>query len=92
MFDPKFNIVAPGADQTIYYPYNSKDKPRLTEYHQEIDELIYGDENEKAVGKLEVNHHDSFLPDLVKLSAYPFNSGEASQHLASPMGMRCALA
>ena len=54
VFDPKFNIVSPGADQSIYYPYNSEDKDRLEEYHQEIDDLIYGSESETAVGKLKV--------------------------------------
>ena len=55
VFDPKFNIVSPGADQSIYYPYNSEDKKRLTEYHEEIDKLIYGDESETAVGKLQAS-------------------------------------
>lgn len=49
--------MSPGADQSIYYPYNSEDKERLTEYHDEIDELIYGDESDKAIGKLKVISH-----------------------------------
>ena len=53
VFDPKFNIVSPGADQSIYYPYNSDEKKRLTEYHDEISDLIHGEESETAVGKLE---------------------------------------
>lgn len=59
VFDPKFNIVSPGADQSIYYPYNSEDKKRLTEYHDEIDDLIYGDESKTAVGKLKVSQKKS---------------------------------
>lgn len=55
IYDPKFNIVSPGADQQIYYPYNSDKQERLTEYHDELNELIYGDENDEAVGKLEVS-------------------------------------
>lgn len=55
VFDPKFNIVSPGADQSIYYPYNSEDKPRLTEYHEALKDLIYGDEGEHAVGKLQAS-------------------------------------
>lgn len=54
VFDPKFNIVSPGADQTIYYPYNATDKPRLTEYHAELQELIYGPASDTAVGELQV--------------------------------------
>jgi sucrose synthase len=39
--DPKFNIVSPGADDTIYFPYSETDR-RLTHLHEEIDELIFG--------------------------------------------------
>lgn len=39
-FDPKFNIVSPGADMSIYFPYTEKEK-RLTKFHPEIEELLY---------------------------------------------------
>lgn len=42
MFDPKFNIVSPGADAEIYFSY-TEEKRRLAALHGEIDELIYGD-------------------------------------------------
>eukprot|EP00884_Botryococcus_braunii_P012793 jgi/Botrbrau1/21514/Bobra.174_2s0018.2 len=41
VFDPKFNIVSPGADQDIYFPY-SDSKRRLTSLHQDLEELLYG--------------------------------------------------
>ena len=41
VFDPKFNIVSPGADLDIYFPYTDKDR-RLTALHAEIEELLYG--------------------------------------------------
>lgn len=41
VFDPKFNIVSPGADEEIYFPY-SKTKQRLTHYDKEIRELLFG--------------------------------------------------
>ncbi|CAL9247927.1 unnamed protein product [Arabidopsis halleri] len=47
VFDPKFNIVSPGADMSIYFAY-TEEKRRLTAFHQEIEELLYSDvENEK---------------------------------------------
>ncbi|KAL3625266.1 SAGA histone acetylase and TREX-2 complexes component [Castilleja foliolosa] len=47
VFDPKFNIVSPGADTKVYFAYTEKDK-RLTEFHSEIEELLYSDvENEE---------------------------------------------
>ncbi|CAA0818706.1 Sucrose synthase 4 [Striga hermonthica] len=47
VFDPKFNIVSPGADMNLYFPYTDKDK-RLTSLHPEIEELLFSDvENEE---------------------------------------------
>ena len=53
IFDPKFNIVSPGANQDIYYPFTEKDK-RLTHFHKDIEELLYGGETDKAKGTLKV--------------------------------------
>ncbi|GMN62372.1 hypothetical protein TIFTF001_031448 [Ficus carica] len=52
VFDPKFNIVSPGADMAIYFPYFEKEK-RLTALHGSIEELLYGTEqNAEHVGFL----------------------------------------
>ncbi|KAI3456739.1 hypothetical protein Pfo_013402 [Paulownia fortunei] len=40
VFDPKFNIVSPGAHMSIYFPYTEKTR-RLTKFHPEIEELLY---------------------------------------------------
>lgn len=40
VFDPKFNIVSPGADMSIYFPYTETSK-RLTSLHPEIEDLLY---------------------------------------------------
>jgi sucrose synthase len=42
VFDPKFNIVSPGADMSIYFPYTESHK-RLTSLHPEIEELLYSE-------------------------------------------------
>ncbi len=52
VFDPKFNIVSPGADANVYFPYTQKDR-RLMELHPEIDDMIFGDQSEYATGKLD---------------------------------------
>ncbi|CAL5202795.1 unnamed protein product [Lathyrus oleraceus] len=53
IFDPKFNIAAPGADQTVYFPYTEKDK-RLTEFHPAIEDLLYSKvDNKDHIGYLE---------------------------------------
>lgn len=41
VFDPKFNIVSPGADSEIYFPYWEEDR-RLTSLEPEIEELVLG--------------------------------------------------
>jgi len=47
VFDPKFNIVSPGADMNIYFPYTETER-RLTSFHPEIEELLYSSvENEE---------------------------------------------
>lgn len=52
VFDPKFNIVSPGADDTIYFSYSEKDK-RLTSLHGSIEKMIYDTEqNDEHIGTL----------------------------------------
>ena len=47
VFDPKFNIVSPGADMSIYFPYTETER-RLKNFHPEIEELLYSSvENEE---------------------------------------------
>ncbi|KAI5572417.1 hypothetical protein BDE02_10G011900 [Populus trichocarpa] len=52
VFDPKFNIVSPGADMCIYFPYSDREK-RLTALHGSIKELLFDPEqNDEHVGML----------------------------------------
>ncbi|KAL4186327.1 hypothetical protein AMTRI_Chr09g13590 [Amborella trichopoda] len=57
VFDPKFNIVSPGADMSIYFPHTQKQK-RLTSLHPVIEELLYSKEDNKD--------HIGFLADRKK--------------------------
>jgi len=41
VYDPKFNIVSPGADTQIYFPAEDKEQ-RFIDLHGEIDSLIFG--------------------------------------------------
>lgn len=43
IWDSKFNIVSPGADASIYYPFSDESR-RLTSVHAHIEELFYGNE------------------------------------------------
>jgi sucrose synthase len=51
VFDPKFNIVSPGADERVYFPHTDT-AHRITGLHGEIDELLYGGPRDDARGTL----------------------------------------
>ncbi|KAL3696760.1 hypothetical protein R1sor_010836 [Riccia sorocarpa] len=52
VFDPKFNIVSPGADMDIYFPFTDTER-RLTALHPSIEELLYSEEqNDVHIGVL----------------------------------------
>ncbi|ONK75148.1 uncharacterized protein A4U43_C03F13860 [Asparagus officinalis] len=57
VFDPKFNIVSPGADMSIYFPYSEKSR-RLTAFHSEIEELLYN--------PVDNTEHKGYLKDKSK--------------------------
>nr|GMC62473.1 sucrose synthase 7-like [Ipomoea batatas] len=53
VFDPKFNIASPGADQTVYFPYTEKQK-RFTSFRPGIEELLFSKaDNDEHIGYLE---------------------------------------
>jgi sucrose synthase len=51
VFDPKFNIVSPGADAETYFPYTQRDR-RRQDLQGEIEALLYGG-GENARGHFE---------------------------------------
>jgi len=52
VYDPKFNIVSPGADLEIYFPYNETER-RLTGLHSDLEEMLFSADFNGAVGHLE---------------------------------------
>ena len=48
-FDPKFNIVSPGADPEVFFPYTESDR-RVTALQPEIADLVHGGERPDARG------------------------------------------
>lgn len=53
IYDPKFNIVSPGADADVYFPYTENTR-RLSGLHDEIEQLIFGGQDHDARGELAV--------------------------------------
>lgn len=53
VFDPKFNIASPGADQSVYFPSTEKQK-RFATFRSAIDELLFSKvDNAEHIGYLE---------------------------------------
>jgi sucrose synthase len=52
IYEPKFNIVSPGADANIYFPYTDSER-RLHGLHTEIEEMIFGQDRDDARGILQ---------------------------------------
>nr|MBC8426064.1 sucrose synthase [bacterium] len=50
-FDPKFNIVSPGADPEVFFPYSEKDL-RVDSLRPEIEDLVLGGDRPDARGRL----------------------------------------
>ncbi|XP_023551675.1 sucrose synthase 5-like [Cucurbita pepo subsp. pepo] len=57
VFDPKFNIAAPGADQSVYFPNTAKEQ-RFVSFQPAIEELLFS--------KIENNEHIGYLADRTK--------------------------
>ncbi|MGC9326085.1 MAG: sucrose synthase [Candidatus Hinthialibacter sp.] len=49
VFDPKFNIVSPGADAEVFFPYTESPR-RLHELHPEMDVMLYGEDYHECRG------------------------------------------
>jgi sucrose synthase len=42
VFDPRFNVVSPGADPDVYFPYSAK-RRRLKGLKKDLESMIFGD-------------------------------------------------
>ncbi len=51
VFDPKFNIVSPGADSEIYFPHTETER-RITGLSEEIEALVFGPPGADSRGEL----------------------------------------
>ncbi|MFQ5584070.1 MAG: sucrose synthase, partial [Calditrichia bacterium] len=51
VFDPKFNIVSPGCDEEVYFPYYEKERRPLA-LEPEIEQMVFGKDEINARGVL----------------------------------------
>ncbi len=52
VYDPKFNIVSPGADEDTYFSYTERER-RLFGLHDEIERLVFGPAGHDSRGVLQ---------------------------------------
>ncbi len=62
-FDPKFNIVSPGADPEVFFPH-TEDRPRVAEAEATVLDMVYEDSEVPHRGDL----HDRDKPVLFAMS------------------------
>lgn len=82
IFDPKFNIISPGADANVYFPY-SDSKNRLTAMHDKIDALICGPPSDTACGEL-TNRDKPLIFAMSRLDNVKNVSGLLEWYATSP--------
>jgi sucrose synthase len=65
LFDPKFNIVSPGANADVYFPYTDHQR-RLTPLLPEIEEIVYGGPIQHSRGMLK-DHDKPIIFTIARL-------------------------
>ena len=81
VYDPKFNIVSPGADLEIYFPYTEKER-RLTGLHPDLEEMLFSADFEDAIGQLK-DRSKPILFSMARLDAVKNLTGLAEWYGAN---------
>jgi len=66
VYDPKFNIVSPGADPEIYFPAGETVR-RFTHLHAEIDRLIFGENRPDQTRGILVDREKPLILTMARL-------------------------
>ena len=66
IYDPKFNIVSPGADPQVYFPY-TESMCRFSHLHDEIETLIYGDDDDATCRGVLVDREKPLIFTLARM-------------------------
>lgn len=67
VFDPKFNIVSPGADEKVYFSYQ-REEERFKDLHDDIERLVMGAEEPETRGYFE-SREKPLLFSMARLDA-----------------------
>ncbi len=86
VFDPRFNIISPGCDASIYFPFSEAGR-RLTSLHPSLRKLIYGPEDGQTRGSLDpqgTGRPKPILFSMARLDRVKNLAGLATWFAASP--------
>ena len=82
-FDPKFNIVSPGADPDVYFPATEQAR-RLTHLHEEIERLVFGQETTNDIRGALVEPEKPLLFTMARMDRIKNITGLVEWYANSP--------
>lgn len=82
ILDPKFNIISPGADADVYFPFTQQGK-RVTALHDAIEKTIYGGNRPGARGCLQ-DRDKPLIFSMARLDTVKNISGLLQWYAESP--------
>lgn len=83
VFDPKFNIVSPGADADVYFSYTESAR-RLVHLKGELEDLIYGEATGPDARGVLQDRHKPLLFTMARLDRIKNIAGLTDWYGASP--------
>lgn len=83
VYDPKFNIVSPGADPDVYFSYKDHDH-RLLHLRDDIERLIYGTESAHDIRGVLKDHDKPLLFSMARMDHIKNITGLVSWYANSP--------
>ena len=82
-FDPKFNIVSPGADPDVYFPAADREH-RLDHLHSEIEQLVYGQDTAPDIRGTLASTDKPLLFTMARMDRIKNITGLVALYAASP--------
>ena len=83
VFDPKFNIVSPGADAGVYFPPSDESR-RLAHFHEQIEEMVFGRETADDIRGAFADREKPLLFTMARMDRIKNITGLVEWYAASP--------
>ncbi|MFQ5589762.1 MAG: sucrose synthase [Phycisphaerae bacterium] len=89
IFDPKFNVVSPGADASVFFTYAQGER-RLTSLHPQLDTLVFGAEKCPDVRGCLIDRSKPLVFTMARLDRIKNVAGLVDWYGSSPQLRRLA--